>query len=400
MGTIDLSLNALTSPPHFASPHPYSTHTFQASQFYLNHLHSSTSIEQTMEQSTNTFRYLPLKMTPQEFRIVLIQPGFFSSPINCTLQHVYLKDNPSFETLSYVWGDPKDTIPIVLDGHIFDVTTNLESALRHLRWEDAVRSLWIDAICIDQRDVRERGHQVQLMGEFYRAAERTTVWLGGEFEHTGLAFEYLLEAEVNREMETLLNQISGLNDSIMISQQNLIRRLKEEVRIPQNLRSSRDLQGLDELRARISGMREERKELESRLQGFCARILEIHKELEREGSSHARASLHSGRRELLPRQMEMGLGFQARNSPHTTIDGGDRLLDDDWRMSNPALVGIALKEVRVTNTIEVLLQQSELSEATLAKIDEEVVALVNNTWWSTHPPILSGGHSLLYSRSC
>jgi hypothetical protein len=41
MGTIDLSLNALTSPPHFASPYPYSTHTLQASQSYLNHLHSS-----------------------------------------------------------------------------------------------------------------------------------------------------------------------------------------------------------------------------------------------------------------------------------------------------------------------------------------------------------------------
>jgi hypothetical protein len=334
-----------------------------------------------MEQSTNTFRYLPLKTTPQEFRIVLIQPGSFSSPINCTLQHVYLKDNPSFETLSYVWGDPKDTVSIVLDGHIFDVTINLESALRHLRWEDATRSFWVDAICIDQRDVRERGHQVPLMGEFYRAAERTTVWLGPEFEHTGLAFEYILEAEVNREMETLLNQISGLNDSIMVCQQDLIRRLKEDVRIPHNLRSSSNLQGLNGLRARISGIREEKRELESKLQGFRARILVIHEELEREGSSHVRASPHSGRRGLLPEQMQTPLGFPARKSPHSTIDGGEQLLDGDWTVSNPTQVDTAPKEVGVTNAIEVFLQQFKLSEATLANIDEEVVALVNNAWW-------------------
>jgi hypothetical protein len=43
---------------------------------------------------------------------------------------------------------------------------------------------------------------------------------------------------------------------------------------------------------------------------------------------------------------------------------------------------LAMEEVGMTSAVEVLMQQFELSEATLAKIDEEVVALVNNTWWS------------------
>jgi hypothetical protein len=68
-----------------------------------------------MEQSINVFRYQPLQSTPHEFRLVLIQPGSFSDPIKCTLQHAYLQDNPSFEAISYVWGDPKDTVPIFLN---------------------------------------------------------------------------------------------------------------------------------------------------------------------------------------------------------------------------------------------------------------------------------------------
>jgi hypothetical protein len=80
--------------------------------------------------------------------------------------------------ISYVWGDPKDTLPIFLDGHIFNVTTNLESALRHLRWKDAVQTFWIDAICINQSDNLERSQQVSLMGNIYSLVQQTVIYLG------------------------------------------------------------------------------------------------------------------------------------------------------------------------------------------------------------------------------
>jgi hypothetical protein len=148
---------------------------YLTTQLPQQHSHPSHSASPTMEQSTNTFIYQPLQTSPQQFRLASIQPGPFSSPINCTLHYANLKDSPPFEALSYVWGDAQDTLPIFLDGHVFNVTTNLESALRHLRWEDTARTFWIDAICINQHDAQERGHQVMFMGEFYRAAEQTTV---------------------------------------------------------------------------------------------------------------------------------------------------------------------------------------------------------------------------------
>jgi hypothetical protein len=40
------------------------------------------------------------------------------------------------------------------------------------------RILWIDAICIDQENLKERGQQVRLMAGIYTKASRVLVWLG------------------------------------------------------------------------------------------------------------------------------------------------------------------------------------------------------------------------------
>jgi hypothetical protein len=43
--------------------------------------------------------------------------------------------------------------------------------------------MWIDQCCINQSNNIEKGAQVQLMGEIYKAAERTTIWIGESDEH-------------------------------------------------------------------------------------------------------------------------------------------------------------------------------------------------------------------------
>ncbi|RYC79013.1 hypothetical protein BFJ63_vAg18107 [Fusarium oxysporum f. sp. narcissi] len=43
---------------------------------------------------------------------------------------------------------------------------------------DEDRILWIDAICIDQSNIRERGHQVVCMSQIYNRADRVLIWLG------------------------------------------------------------------------------------------------------------------------------------------------------------------------------------------------------------------------------
>jgi Heterokaryon incompatibility protein (HET) len=64
-------------------------------------------------------------------------------------------------------------------------TTNLVSALRHLRKSNESRLIWTDALCINQGDSKEKTHQVKLMSDIYRTAHRCLLWLG-DFESLDL----------------------------------------------------------------------------------------------------------------------------------------------------------------------------------------------------------------------
>jgi hypothetical protein len=65
------------------------------------------------------------------------------------------EDNPVYTALSYAWSDPNDTTLVLADGVEYHVTTNLESALRHIRGEVDEVVLWADAICINQNNILE-----------------------------------------------------------------------------------------------------------------------------------------------------------------------------------------------------------------------------------------------------
>jgi hypothetical protein len=89
----------------------------------------------------------------------------------CTLRVVSLYEFLAYTALSYAWGDPNVTAPILVNGVECQITTNLESALRHIRDDINHLVIWVDAICINQRDTLERNHQVQLMRNIYSYAE-------------------------------------------------------------------------------------------------------------------------------------------------------------------------------------------------------------------------------------
>ncbi|KAI0864887.1 heterokaryon incompatibility protein-domain-containing protein [Xylaria cubensis] len=112
----------------------------------------------------------------------------FTDPIHVSLSIASLKDQPTYEALSYCWGDASDKRLIFCDGRPFPVGQNLEEALRHLRQSEGARVLWIDAICINQNDFAERTSQVKLMRHIYQTASRVLVWLGGHSADSNLVF--------------------------------------------------------------------------------------------------------------------------------------------------------------------------------------------------------------------
>ncbi|KAK6436986.1 hypothetical protein LTR95_006824 [Oleoguttula sp. CCFEE 5521] len=120
----------------------------------------------------------------KSLRLLQILPDDFTAHISCTLGAYRLSDCPPYEALSYCWGDVTDGLSILLNGSVMRVTSNLRAALRHLRSSSTSRCLWVDAICINQADVAEQSAQVSIMGDIYRNAVQTTVWLGSASDNS------------------------------------------------------------------------------------------------------------------------------------------------------------------------------------------------------------------------
>ncbi|KAK4223753.1 HET-domain-containing protein [Podospora fimiseda] len=138
--------------------------------------------------SRTTFTYTPLRSDGRTIRCLsILQSSNFSSTIRINLKEIDLDKDPLPHALSYVWGDPTDTVPIEVTAddsldsgefHLLHVTRNCEQALQELRYLSEPRSLWVDAICINQRDLPERGQQVAMMAEIYGKVPGIFAWLG------------------------------------------------------------------------------------------------------------------------------------------------------------------------------------------------------------------------------
>jgi Heterokaryon incompatibility protein (HET) len=129
------------------------------------------------------FRYSPLDSGGKEIRLIRIIPDKDDQGrVSCELRHFHLKDNPYYECLSYVWGDPEKNRPILLNGINFNVTINLDGFLRQLQPKttntESRRWIWIDALCINQNDDQEKTVQVTNMIGIYRQAKQVLIWFG------------------------------------------------------------------------------------------------------------------------------------------------------------------------------------------------------------------------------
>lgn len=144
-----------------------------------------------------------------QIRLLSLREGSGSDEIDCDLLIASLDGQVDYEALSYVWGDARDTKPIRLCGQPFHVTVNLESALRNLRQTDRPCILWVDALCINQRNVSERNKQVSLMDQIYTRAAQVVVWLGQCSASRELAIDAIEELGSNEDLHWIPQAASG-----------------------------------------------------------------------------------------------------------------------------------------------------------------------------------------------
>jgi hypothetical protein len=174
------------------------------------------------------YRYESLADPVNSIRLVSIEPGWPSDPICINLLNIsHGNSAPPYQALSYVWGSTLNPVSIQCNGANLTVTQNLGAALRALRqlpangdpaehgievlepphvlhanggaWKGIARNrnqaevletrratpdeemyIWIDALCINQADLHERGEQVKGMRRIYSLAKNVRIWLGTE----------------------------------------------------------------------------------------------------------------------------------------------------------------------------------------------------------------------------
>ncbi|KAH9216311.1 heterokaryon incompatibility protein-domain-containing protein [Leptodontidium sp. 2 PMI_412] len=147
---------------------------------------------------SRSFRYTALDSTRNEIRLLRILPrqnGHELATVHCEIIHASLDESISYRALSYTWSSPRDSQhTIKLNNLDFSVRENLWLVLLQLQTSSEPGfSIWIDAVCIDQTETRERNEQVSKMKTIYERAEEVIAWLGPSFDNSHLAFQLVWE---------------------------------------------------------------------------------------------------------------------------------------------------------------------------------------------------------------
>ncbi|KAI0111126.1 heterokaryon incompatibility protein-domain-containing protein [Nemania sp. FL0031] len=178
-----------------------------------------------------TLQYRSLDPSKKGIRLLALLNGEWDDRIRCELYTVSLQDQPKYEALSYVWGSSTDLIDIDVNDVAFPATLNLHAALRRLREQirsternEGRRTLWVDAVCINQRDNAEKTYQVQLMGDIYSQTTNGLLWLGEQPDEPPPVVAKEGEDEVARVLKAtddLLQQISAPLPQLNIAEELL-----------------------------------------------------------------------------------------------------------------------------------------------------------------------------------
>lgn len=148
--------------------------------------------------------YMYEALLPNHIR--LLYPIFKDDELSWSLKVTNLEDGRmhAFDALSYFWGKKGETFAIIVDEKELRIHGNLNDALPFLARRSSPLPIWIDAICINQADDKEKMIQIALMCKIYTRASQVWVWLGCPDNHILDAIALLPQiAKVGEQLEKL-----------------------------------------------------------------------------------------------------------------------------------------------------------------------------------------------------
>ncbi|KAF2870691.1 heterokaryon incompatibility protein-domain-containing protein, partial [Massariosphaeria phaeospora] len=146
-----------------------------------NYLLYWENAEEPEDDGSPFFKHQPLDHEKPSFRLIKFLPDVsqLNGPVRCEIYHDTVDSD--YTCLSYVWGPPlpdDKMAQIYINNKPFLIRPNLWEFLKVARRKFAHRPIWIDALCIDQSNTKERNHQVRQMGTIYSQAKGVIAWLG------------------------------------------------------------------------------------------------------------------------------------------------------------------------------------------------------------------------------
>lgn len=139
-----------------------------------------------MIEPTEPYGYAPVG--ENQIRVMTIVDVQSNSPI-CKLETVPLDASLDFDAVSYCWGNLDQLESIICEGRLLLVSADLHDMLCHL-YEPRCRRIWIDAICINQSDDKEKVSQVRIMDQIFKTALNVLLWLGSSVNDSDLVFDH------------------------------------------------------------------------------------------------------------------------------------------------------------------------------------------------------------------
>ncbi|KAF2874683.1 heterokaryon incompatibility protein-domain-containing protein [Massariosphaeria phaeospora] len=142
-------------------------------------------------EGRHLYQYEPLQSSAT-LRILCLDPaGTKSLPLRASIIHINryeelarVNGRQKYHAVSYTWGEPIFSQRLLLNSDCYlPITEKVQVMLQHFRRPHKKRFLWIDAICLNQKDDAEKGQQIPLMGDIYGLADKVHFWLGVEDGH-------------------------------------------------------------------------------------------------------------------------------------------------------------------------------------------------------------------------
>jgi hypothetical protein len=125
-------------------------------------------------------RYSYKLISEDEIRLLRVFRAGKDARFEVELIHMSLIKRPiEYLAVSYTWDDPYEYSKVYFSsGHFLQITKSVHIILDTLLAPGDCIHLWIDGLCINQKDEAEKSAQVMLMREIYSYAQQVVICLG------------------------------------------------------------------------------------------------------------------------------------------------------------------------------------------------------------------------------